>query len=207
MEFKMNDPPDDAGASARCHTYARCYAYVFPCAWEDHCKVGFSRDPFARISSLHPRWYEVFDLDRIVLIEADAVRDARDLELRLRRPLAEHRAPPPSTMRTEAGGVTEWLRGASMPLAAALDELRAEGHRMHAGRPWLVRALAARAEVFMEWALAQHAHHAQAGFSEGPAPGYVRDAMDAFPACGIDLAERCPPDFMAWYFGGTRRAR
>ena len=85
-------------------------------ACEDHCKAGFSRDPFARIASLHPRWYDAFDLDRVVLIEADAVREARDLELRLRRPLAEHRAPPPSTMRIGAGGVTEWLRGASMPL-------------------------------------------------------------------------------------------
>lgn len=199
MEIELNGPPANAEA------IARCYTYLFPCAWEDHCKVGFSRDPFARISSLHPRWYDVFDLDRIVLIEADTVRDARKLELRLRRPLADHRAPPPSTMRIEAGGVTEWLRGASMPLAVALDDLKSEGHCVRAGRPWLARALAARAEVFVEWALAQHAHHVQAGVSGDSAPGYVRDAMDAFPACGIDLAARFPADFMAWYLGNASR--
>lgn len=175
-------------------------------ACEDHCKAGFSRDPFARIASLHPRWYDAFDLDRVVLIEADAVREARDLELRLRRPLAEHRAPPPSTMRIEAGGVTEWLRGASMPLASALDDLRAEGHRMHAGLPWLARALAARAEVFMEWALAQHAHHAQSGQGEGPRPATSAMRWMPSPACGIDLAERFPPEFLAWYPGDIGRA-
>lgn len=184
----------------------RCYTYVFPCAWEDHCKIGFSRDPLARISSLHPRWYDTFDLDRVVLIELDAVREARDLELRLRRPLAEHRAPPPSTMRIEAGGVTEWLRGASAPLAPVLDGLKAEGHRIHAGRPWLTQAFVARADLLVEWALAQSAHHLQAGLVDGPAPGYVRDAMDAFPAFGIDLAERFPPSLMVWYHGAAPRA-
>ena len=181
----------------------RCCTYVFPCAWEDHCKVGFSRDPLARISSLHPRWYDAFDLDRVVLVEVDSVEEARALELRLRRPLAIHRAPPPTTMRIEAGGVTEWLRGASAPLAGVLDALRAEGHRVHAGRAWLAQALAGRAEIFVEWALAQWAYQQQTGHLQGPAPAHVRDAMDAFPACGIDLAERFPPAFLAWYRAGS----
>jgi hypothetical protein len=179
----------------------RCYTYVFPCAWEDHCKVGFSRDPLDRISSLHPRWYEAFDLERVVLIEVDAVGEARALERRLRQPLAEHRAPPPSTMRMEAGGFTEWLRGASVPLSSALETLRADGHRMHVGRAWLAHALAHRAEVFVEWALAQWAYSMQAGAPDGPAPTCVRDAMDAFPACGIEFAARFPPAFMTWYSG------
>src|SRR5690606_40286623 len=41
----------------------RCFAYVFPCAWEDHCKIGFSGDPLGRISALHPRWFGFFDLE------------------------------------------------------------------------------------------------------------------------------------------------
>jgi len=89
-----------------------CFAYVFPCAWEDHCKIGFSRDPLARIQQLHPRWFEVFDLERGLLVEGETQRDARDLELELRRPLAAHRAPPPLTVRVAAGGHTEWFRGA-----------------------------------------------------------------------------------------------
>ena len=61
----------------------RCFTYVFPCQWEDHCKIGFSRDPLGRISSLHPRWFAFFDLERGVLVEAERERDARDLELQL----------------------------------------------------------------------------------------------------------------------------
>ncbi|MBB6063940.1 hypothetical protein HNR76_000466 [Pseudoxanthomonas broegbernensis] len=33
----------------------RCFAYVFLCRGEDRCKIGFSRDPLARIGALHPR--------------------------------------------------------------------------------------------------------------------------------------------------------
>ena len=41
----------------------RVFTYVFPCAWEDYAKIGFSRDPLGRISALHRRWFEFFDLD------------------------------------------------------------------------------------------------------------------------------------------------
>jgi Meiotically Up-regulated Gene 113 (MUG113) protein len=75
------------------------YVYICPCAWEDHCKIGFSRDPLSRIQSLHRRWFEFFDLDQAVLVETESVRDARDLELELRRPLASHNAPAPLTVR------------------------------------------------------------------------------------------------------------
>lgn len=180
-----------------------CYTYVFPCAWEDHCKIGFSRDPLARIASLHPRWYDVFDLDRVVLIEVDTVKEARHLELQLRRPLAEHQAPPPSTMRVEAGGVTEWLRGASAPLALVIEELRAEGHRIHAGRPWLAQAFCARADILMEWALAQFFHHTIVGDPHAVAPQYVRDELDALQVFGVDPATKFPSDFMNWYIGGN----
>lgn len=67
----------------------RSFAYVFPCAWEDHCKIGFSSDPLARIASLHRRWFEFFDLEGGALVEAESVRDARDLELELRAGLGE----------------------------------------------------------------------------------------------------------------------
>lgn len=100
-----------------------------------------------------------------------------------------------------------WVRPfLSMPLASALDDLRAEGHRMHAGLPWLARALPARAEVFMEWALAQHAHHAQSGQGEGLRPATSAMRWMPSPACGINLAERCPPEFLVWYRGGIGRA-
>ncbi len=68
-------------------TDGRVFAYVFPCAWEDYAKIGFSRDPLGRITALHRRWFEFFDLDAGLLVEAENEREARDLELRLRTPL------------------------------------------------------------------------------------------------------------------------
>ena len=47
------------------------HCYVFPRAWEDHCKIGFSHDPLSRIQQLHPRWFEFFDLDAGAIIETD----------------------------------------------------------------------------------------------------------------------------------------
>lgn len=180
----------------------RCHAYVFPCAWEDHCKIGFSRDPLDRISSLHHRWYDVFDIDRIALVEVDSIREARDIELRLRRPLAEHKAPPPSTMRIEAAGVTEWVRGATASLESALQTLEVEGHCVHRGRAWFIHDLEARSDIAVSWALAQFSAHEGTWIGEHGAPSHVRDRLDAYAAFGIDLADRFPPDFLVWYRGG-----
>lgn len=177
----------------------RCFTYVFPCAWEDHCKIGFSRDPLGRISSLHRRWYDVFDLERIVLVEADSVRESRDLELRLRRPLAAHNAPPPSTMRVEAAGLTEWFRDVSDALATAVNRLAAEGYRVHQGRPWLADELSARSDRLFEWTLAQLSVDDLDAAIPTPGRPCVRDALDAFPALGIDLENRLSPDVLTWY--------
>lgn len=177
----------------------RCFTYVFPCAWEDHCKIGFSRDPLGRISSLHRRWYDVFDLDRIVLIEADSVRESKDLELRLRRPLAAHNAPAPSTMRIEAGGITEWFRGVSGALASAADALAAEGYRIHQGRPWLADELDSRGDRLFEWTLSQLSVDDPDPSIPTPDRARVRDALDAFQALDIALESRLSPDVLAWY--------
>lgn len=108
----------------------RCFTYIFPCVWEDFCKIGFSRDPLQRIASLHRRWFEFFDLHAGVLVEAESVRDARDLELQLRRPLAAHRAPVPLTIRAAAGGQSEWFRGVAQPLARQVAVLAEGGYRV-----------------------------------------------------------------------------
>lgn len=123
------------------------HCYVFPCALEDHCKIGFSHDPLSRIQQLHPRWFEFFDLDAGAIIETDREREARDLELRLRSPLRDHRAPTPMSIQSAAGGFTEWVRGASAALGLQLDTLRAEGFIVHAPlRDWLRDALSQRAD-------------------------------------------------------------
>lgn len=129
------------------------HVYILPCAYEDLLKLGFSRDPLARVDSLHARYFEVFDLDRGWLVEAESVADARRLELRLRRPIVAHRAPPPLTVRAAAGGSTEWFRGAYPALAHATEILGAEGFRVHAPlRTWLCSAFEARTDRLYAWA-------------------------------------------------------
>ena len=178
-----------------------CFAYVFPCAWEDHCKIGFSRDPLARIGQLHPRWFEFFDLAQGLLVEAETEREARDLELALRRPLSAHRAPQPLTIAAAAGGHTEWVRGARAQLLDEMDRLRAGGYQVHAPlSDWLRDALLARAELLYDWTSAQLApdelEHRAA--DTGP-QRVVRDALDAYVALGIALETRLPQPVWRWY--------
>lgn len=150
---------------------------------------------------MHPRWYELFDLDALTLIELDSVREARKLELALRRPLREHKAPPPSTTRVEAAGVTEWVRGASEVLAKALGPLESVGHPVHRGRQWFVKALAARRDAQLAWALSQFQAWEYLGEDRSRAPQSIRDVLDAFAALGMDIFPRFSPEFLAWYQG------
>lgn len=180
----------------------RSFAYVFPCAWEDHCKIGFSSDPLARIAALHRRWFGFFDLEAGVLVEAESVRDARDLELELRAGLGDWNAPAPLAVHVPAGGHTEWFRGASALLAARVQALASRGYRVHPLRPWLAAALAQRADALHEWSPAQLTVDELDGIA-GPtaAQQHVRDALDACATLDIDLQRRLPPAVWRWYAG------
>lgn len=176
----------------------RCYAYVFPCAWEDYGKIGFSHDPLARIRTLHPRWFEFFDLDAGRLVEAETQRDARDLELALRRPLRAHRAPAPLTVPVRAGGHTEWVRGANDALAAAVQALAEGGHHVHALRPWLRAAMRQRVDQLYEWTAARWSPELR----EQPAVARaLRDVLDAHAALEIDPDPWLPEAVRDWYRG------
>ena len=180
-----------------------CFVYVFPCLWEDHCKIGFSSDPLSRIQALHRRWFEFFDLDGGALVETETVRDARDLELELRRPLAAHNAPAPLTVRREAAGHTEWFRGASSQLQQAAQRLEQKGHTVHAPlRTWLRPALLARSDRLYAWTLAQLSAdelYGAAGSMPTAQSSVLRDALDAYPALGIELEPLLPPEVNRWY--------
>jgi hypothetical protein len=179
----------------------RCFAYVFACTWEDHCKVGFSADPLARLQSLHRRWFEFFDLDRSILVETETVADARALELALRRPLVAHRAPVPLTVRPQAGGHSEWLRGARPALLAAVAGLAAGGHAVHdPARPWLQSVLASRAHALYEWAPAQlQFDDAGTAMAAPSIQRLVRDAVDACVALALAIEPLLPPPVLDWY--------
>lgn len=176
------------------------FAYVFPCTWEDHCKVGFSRDPLARIAQLHPRWFEFFDLQRGLLVEAESERDARDLELTLRRPLFTHQAPQPLTVRAAAGGWTEWLRGAEKDLRDAVEALAGRGYPVHAPlSDWLAAALRAQQELLHDWSARLSPEELDHPFAVTAAQRGVRNTLDAYAALGIAFETALPADVLRWY--------
>ena len=184
----------------------RCYLYVLPCAYEDILKLGFSRDPLDRMQTLHPRWFEFFDLDRAFVIETDTVREARDLELGLGGVIAEHNAPAPLVIRRQAAGHTEWYRGAYDVLEATARTLAAGGYLLHAPlRPWIRHALMERSDLLFSWSMAMlspdELETVAAGTDGGPTPAQrvVRDAVDACVALGIDPEPLLPPDVLDWY--------
>jgi hypothetical protein len=196
------DPRDPASLGTL--SRGRCFLYVFPCAYEDLLKLGFSRDPLQRLQSLHRRWFEFFDPNRMALVETDRVRDARALELALKYELAEFNAPVPLTVARDAGGHGEWYRGAGAHLGAAVQRLAALGYGVHApARDWLRRELERRCELLYSWS------EALLGVDEldlraGPARAQqvARDVLDAYTAFNIVLEPWLPANVLRWYAAG-----
>jgi hypothetical protein len=181
----------------------RCFAYVFPCQWEDHCKIGFSHDPLARIAALHPRWFGFFDLQAGVLVEAESQRDARDLELELRAGLGAHNAPAPMAIRAQAGGHTEWFRGVALRMSERVAALRARGYRVHGLHAWLRAALEARRDLLHDWSLAQLSIDELEGRAGStPCQRGVRDYLDAHDALGLSVDPYLAASVRGWYRDG-----
>lgn len=178
-----------------------CFTYVFPCVWEDHCKVGFSRDPLSRLQSFHRRWFEFFDLDRIVLVASDSEREARDLELALRRPLKLHKAPMPLTVSRHAGGYTEWLRGSCELLKENIQCLHRSGYQVDTQpRTWLGSALMARSDRLFSWSsgLFSDGNEQTLAHSAAAARSVV-DTLDAYTALGLEVAPWITREAYDWY--------
>jgi hypothetical protein len=179
---------------------------MLPCLGEDLLKLGMSRDPLDRFQTLHPRWFDFFDLDAVRLVETDSVREARAIETRLRRALRAHNAPAPLTVSAAAGGHTEWFRGALATLERETDALQAAGLRVHApARAWLREALEKRGILLFHWS-ARMLEAIDPDFapalSSRPPTGLertLRDALDAFDSFGIDVEPLVPDKVLAWW--------
>lgn len=201
MAFLSTGDPDVTHSASE----GRCYLYVLPCAYEDLLKLGFSRSPLRRLGELQTRYYEAFDLERAFLVETETVRDARDLELRLRHALREHQAPAPLSIRHEAGGHTEWYRGAYAPLSDQARSLGALGYRLHAPlREWLAQELLAHSDALYAWgASVLDALGGDPGQLDAPALAALRrkvlDTLDAYPALGLALDSRLPEALSHWH--------
>jgi len=185
----------------------RAFVYMLPLRAEELLKLGFSRDPVVRMRSLHPRYFDFFDLERAWIIEADRVREARAIEREFKRRVREHRAPAPLEVRPQAGGETEWYRGARDILQAAASGLIAQGYNVHLGaRPWLRAQLLARSSGLFEWSSQMYG---QMQVARAEPELVVRDALgsalraelDALTAFDIDIAGAVPDDVGAWYRG------
>lgn len=198
---------EDEAPPIRHPNRGRTFVYVLPCRYEDILKVGYSRDPLERFRTLHRRFFEFFDLDRGLLIDAERLRDARQIERLFITTFAEQRAPAPLVVRQAAAGHTEWFRGVAPETEALAHRLRDEqGYTLHAPlATWLRARLDERAEALFGWsarmldALEYEYFNApaMAGSSRGAAA--LRDALDTCAALGMELSALVPAQVLDWY--------
>ena len=146
-------------------------------------------------------WAET--MDQAFALETETVREARTLETRYGRALAEHSAAAPLTVNPAAGGHTEWYRGAYPVLAALAQAQAAAGFTLHAPlRPWLRQRLAASGELLYAWTRLLDPLHLQARGPDArasPAQRRVADVLDAYRSEQLDLARWLPPDVLDWH--------
>ncbi len=205
MAFIRTADPDSTRASSE----GASYLYVLPCHGEDLLKLGFSRHPLQRMQALQSRYFEFFDLDRAFLVETETVRDARDLELALGHAIAVHAAPVPLVVREEAGGHSEWYRGAHAALAAEMAALAARGYSVHHPlRPWLRGELLRSRDDLYAWARTLlDGLQGEAEWLDRPQMVDLRrhalDTLDAYAAVGIPVADALPDLLAHWYRSAT----
>jgi hypothetical protein len=178
------------------------FLYVLPCAYEDLVKLGISRQPLQRVRAYSSRWFEFFDLDHALLLEADDRREVQAWETRLKRELKLSRAPAPLLVERLAAGHSEWFRGSHADITAFMQAQAGQGYRLHVpARDWLRQALAADNDRLYSWSDATLQSMEELG--DCPASKALqqslRDACDAQLAMGLPLAERVPQSVLAWH--------
>ena len=207
--FRMSDDTPYPRFASR----GRAFVYVLPCQDEDLLKLGFSRDPFARFSTLHRRFYTFFDLDRGLLVDTERVAKARRIERTLIDAFRDDRAMAPLVVPATAGGHTEWYRGAYERVRLLLSELAdGDGLPLHDGlRPWLRDHLMARADLLHDWSLRIVETLDWARHNAPDDPGAARltrallDTWTLFEAAGLDIRSLVPGSVIQWYDHGDHR--
>jgi hypothetical protein len=179
--------------------------YVLPHRGDAFLKLGFSRDPLARMQRLHPRYFDFFDIERAILIETPRVKEARAIETQLKRELVEHRAPAPLDIRHDAGGESEWYRGAYEIIVSKLDGYE-EIYTVFRDARWrFAELLRKQSALTFEWAVLQwRVLNEGDDFAVARAKSALENALDAFRCFDIAITDIVPPDVAAWY--ETRRS-
>ena len=187
---------------------SRVFVYVLPLLGDEWLKLGISADPLRRAQDFSRRYYELFDFDAAFLVETEDRRDAGRIELMLRRSLQDHRAPMPLAVRPEAGGHTEWLRGAYPALLGATQQLAAGGYPLHApARTWFANALGVQQNVLNTWASTALSEYGIEPDAQDPGPlplplkALLDDVVGAFHHFGWRVGASLPPALQSWYAG------
>lgn len=200
-------PPDRDVATPRFEKKGKAYVYVLPRAAEDHVKLGFSRDPFERFRTLHPRFHDFFDLQQGLLIEVDTIKEARRIERLLIERWPEHRAAAPFDVSAQAGGHTEWFRGINDAVVEFSRRVADRyGYTLHAPlSQWLSGRMSDYAGDLYDWSLRmfeiiewQHSN-VPSQARDGRYASVLRETLDAFRAVGMDTDSVLPRTVQRWY--------
>lgn len=183
----------------------RTYVYLLPWREQDLLKVGFSRQPLQRMRRLHRRFFEVFDLDRGLLLEAGTLAQARRIERAILLRHQAERAPAPLVVPDRAAGYREWLRGVSPVVSAELQQwAEREALPLHTLRDWLQRWYAAQGDALYEWSLRMleaieyETFNLPAHEQRGDAAAALRYLMDACEALGLAPGRFFAESALAW---------
>ena len=190
----------------------RSFVYILPCRDRDLLKIGFSREPLERFQTLHPRYFEFFDLERGLLIETDRVSDARRIEREFITTYADQRAGAPSEVPRSAAGHTEWFMGIHPTVVEKAHELcRTAGFSLHSPlRDWLRSELATRTDLLFDWsdrlleAIEYERFNAGATPDRSAVERMLHDVLDAFVALDISIQTAVPERVFRWHQNNGR---
>lgn len=183
------------------------FLYVLPCAYEDLVKLGISRQPLQRVRAYSSRWFEFFDLDHALLLEADSRREVQAWETRLKRELKLSNAPAPLTVAELAAGHTEWFRGSHADISTFMQGQAEQGFRLHLpARAWLRQALDDESDRLYSWSEAMLQSLEELGDcpASRPLQQSLRDACDAQLAMGLPLGQRVPSAVLSWHHDNSQ---
>lgn len=183
----------------------RTFVYMLPWREQDLLKVGYSRQPLIRLRTLHRRFFDVFDLDRGMLLETERLAQARKIERDIIVRHADQRSPAPLVVPDEAAGYSEWFRGVCPEVSVELrDAAVKDGLALYSLRDWLRQWFNSQSDGVYEWSLRMldaieyEAFNVPKEWQRGEAARSLRYVMDACEAVGLPLAELFPERALAW---------
>lgn len=183
----------------------RTFVYMLPWREQDLLKVGYSRQPLVRMRSLHRRFFDVFDLDRGLLLETERLAQARQVERSILLRYAQQRSPAPLVIPDAAAGYSEWLRGVCPEVTAELQAVSARDDLpLHTLKSWLQQWFLGQGDVLYEWSLRMleaieyEAFNVPRELQRGDAARSLAYVMDACDAVDLPLAGLFPDSVLAW---------